>query len=135
VDHILGFEQQVEEKLETGQNAQADLGNEHGKAAESGVDTPRIDPTKLTEGEVIPHNGTEFKVIKVQKNNVYQMQDLGSERKFKMSAKDELFGLLLDARNTSQEITASRDVSAEEAAYHETEAVEQFLDEQYRIER
>jgi len=46
-----------------------------------------------------------------------------------------LFGLLLDARNNSQELAASRDVSAEEAAYHETEAVEQFLDEQYQIER
>lgn len=135
VDHILGFEQQIEEKLGADQNAQAELGNGAGKATESGLDTPKIDPTKLTEGEVIPHNGTEFKVIKVQKNNVYQMQDLGSERKFKMSAKDELFGLLLDARNTSQEITASRGVSAEEAAYHETEAVDQFLDEQYQIER
>jgi len=135
VDHILGFEQQIEEKQEADQSTQAEQENETGKAAETGIDTPKIDPTKLTEGEVIPHNGTEFKVIKAQKNNVYQMQDLGSERKFKMSAKDELFGLLLDARNNSQELAASRDVSAEEAAYHETEAVEQFLDEQYQIER
>jgi hypothetical protein len=31
------------------------------------------------------------------------MQDLGSERKFKMSSKDELFTALLEARNNSQE--------------------------------
>ena len=135
VDHILGFEQQIEEKQEAEQTQQSENANEIGTAAETQIDTPKIDPTKLTEGEVIPHNGTEFKVIKVQKNNIYQMQDLGSERKFKMSSKDVLFNELLDARNNSQEVAASRGVSAEEAAYHETEAVEQFLDEQYQIER
>lgn len=135
VDKILGFEQQIEEKQEAEQTQQSENANEIGTAAETQIDTPKIDPTKLTEGEVIPHNGTEFKVIKVQKNNVYQMQDLGSERKFKMSSKDVLFNELLDARNNSQEVAASRGVSAEEAAYHETEAVEQFLDEQYQIER
>ncbi|QEC78956.1 zincin-like metallopeptidase domain-containing protein [Mucilaginibacter ginsenosidivorax] len=135
VDHILGFEQQIEEKQEAEQTQQSANANEIGTAAETQIDTPKIDPTKLTEGEVIPHNGTEFKVIKAQKNNIYQMQDLGSERKFKMSSKDVLFNELLDARNNSQEVAASRSVSAEEAAYHETEAVEQFLDEQYQIER
>jgi antirestriction protein ArdC len=135
VDHILGFEQQIEEKQEAEQTQQSENANEIGTAAETQIDTPKIDPTKLTEGEVIPHNGTDFKVIKAQKNNVYQMQDLGSERKFKMSSKDVLFNELLDARNNSQEVAASRGVSAEEAAYHETEAVEQFLDEQYQIER
>lgn len=135
VDHILGFEQQIEEKQEADQSAQAENANVTGKAAESGIDTPKIDPAKLTEGEVIPHNGTEFKVIKAQKNNVYQMQDLGSERKFKMSSKDVLFNELLDARNNSQEVILDRGASAEEAAYHETEAVEQYLDEQYQIER
>lgn len=135
VDHILGFEQQIEEKQEVDQTQQSENANEIGTATETHIDTPKIDPTKLTEGEVIPHNGTEFKVIKVQKNNVYQMQDLGSERKFKMSSKDVLFNELLDARNNSQEVAASRGVSAEEAAYHETEAIEQFLDEQYQIER
>jgi antirestriction protein ArdC len=135
VDHILGFEQQIEEKQEADQSAQAENANVTGKAAESGIDTPKIDSAKLTEGEVIPHNGTEFKVIKAQKNNVYQMQDLGSERKFKMSSKDVLFNELLDARNNSQEATIDRGASAEEAAYHETEAVEQYLDEQYQIER
>jgi antirestriction protein ArdC len=133
VDHILGFEQQIEEKQETKQTRQSET--EMGTVAETQIDTPKIDPTKLTEGEVIPHNGTEFKVTKVQKNNVYQMQDLGSERKFKMSSKDVLFNELLDVRNNSQEVAASRGVSAEEAAYHETEAFEQFLDEQYQIER
>jgi hypothetical protein len=133
VDKILGFEQQIEEKQETEQTQQSET--EIGTVAETQIDTPKIDPTKLTGGEVIPHNGTEFKVIKVQKNNVYQMLDLGSERKFKMSSKDVLFNELLDARNNSQEVAASRNVSAEEAAYHETEAVEQFLDEQYQIER
>jgi antirestriction protein ArdC len=135
VDKILGFEQQIEEKQEVEQTQQSENANEIGTAAETQIDTPKIDPTKLTEGEVIPHNGTEFKVIKAQKNNVYQMQDLGSERKFKMSSKDVLFNELLDARNNSQEVAASRGVSAEEATYHETEAVEQFLDEQYQIER
>ncbi|SDE62333.1 Antirestriction protein ArdC [Mucilaginibacter pineti] len=131
VDKVLGYEQQIEEKQEAEQGEQAD--NAMDTAAE--IDQPKIDPTKLNEGEVIPHNGTEFKVIKVQKNNVYQMQDLGSEQKFKMSAKDGLFKELLDARNNSQEMGLDRGASAEEAAYHETEAVEQYLDEQFQIER
>lgn len=131
VDHILGYEQQIEQKQETGEQQQA--ATETGAQAE--IDTSKTDPARLSEGEVIPHNGTEFKVIKAQKNNVYQMQDLGSERKFKMSSKDVLFNELLDARNNSQEIGASRGVSSEKADYHETEAVEQYLDEQYQIER
>jgi antirestriction protein ArdC len=135
VDKVLGYEHQIEQKQEADQSMQAELGNETGKAAETGIDKPKIDATKLTENEVIPYNGTEFKVIKAQKNNVYQMQDLGSERKFKMSSKDELFGLLLDARNNSQEVSRDRGTSAEETAYHETEAVEQYLDEQFQIER
>jgi antirestriction protein ArdC len=135
VDRVLGYEQQIEQKQEADQSTQAELGNETGKAAETMLDQPKVDPTKLTENEVIPYNGTEFKVIKAQKNNVYQMQDLGSERKFKMSSKDELFGLLLDARNNSQEVSRDRSTSAEEIAHHETEAVEQHLDEQYQIER
>jgi antirestriction protein ArdC len=133
VDKILGFEQQIEEKQEVEQTQQSET--EIGRVAENQIDTPKLDLTKLTEGEVIPHNGTEFKVVKAQKNNVYQMQDLGSERKFKMSSKDVLFNELLDARNNSQEVSSSRGISAEEAAYHETEAVEQSLDEQYQIER
>lgn len=135
VDQVLGFEQKLEEKREADQSAQAEHINETGEAAETGVDTPRTDPTKFTEGEVIPHNGTEFKVIKAQKNNVYQMQDLGSERKFKMSSKDVLFNELLDVRNHSQEVSVNQGTSVEEAAHHETEAVEQYLDEQYQIER
>lgn len=135
VDKVLGYEQQIEEKQEAGQSEQAEQENETGMAAETGIDKPKVDPTKLTENEVIPYNGTEFKVIKAQKNNVYQMQDLGSERKFKMSSKDELFGLLLDARNNSQEVSRDRGTSAEETAYHEIEAVEQYLDEQFQIER
>jgi antirestriction protein ArdC len=135
VDHVLGFEQQIEQKQEAAQSEQAEQENETDRAAEIGIDKPKIDPGKLTENEVIPYNGTEFKVIKAQKNNVYQMQDLGSERKFKMSSKDELFGLLLDARNNSQEVSRDRSTSAEEIAQHETEAVEQHLDEQYQIER
>lgn len=135
VDKVLGYEQQVEEKQEADQNTQAEQENETGMASETGIDQPKLDPAKLIENEVIPYNGTEFKVIKAQKNNVYQMQDLGSERKFKMSSKDELFGLLLDARNNSQEVSRDRGTSAEEAAYHENEAVDQYLDEQYQIER
>ncbi|WP_114941278.1 zincin-like metallopeptidase domain-containing protein [Mucilaginibacter endophyticus] len=135
VDHIMGFEQQIGEKRETGQSVEDGQEHKGGLIAGSGVDTPKIDPTKLNEGEIISHNGTEFKVIKAQKNNVYQMQDLGSERKFKMSAKDELFGFLLDARNNSQELTASRGVSATETAYQESEGVDKFENEQYEIER
>lgn len=135
VDKVLGYEQQIEEKLEADHSTQAEQENETGIAANAGIDQPKIDPTKLMENEVIPYNGTEFKVIKVQKNNVFQMQDLGSERKFKMSSKDELFSLLLDARNNSQEVSRDRGASAEEIAHHETEAVEQYLDQQYQIER
>jgi len=132
VDHIMGFEQQIEEKQEASEEQQTETAKD--TAAE--IDTPKIDTTKLTKNEIIPHNGTEFKVIAALKNNVYQMQDLGSERKFKMSSKDVLFGELLEARNNSQEVSADRGISAaEEAEHHETEAVEQYLDEQYQIER
>jgi len=137
VDKILAYERQIEEKQETGQDERAehDQANETGQAAGTGIDKPKVDSAKLIEGEVIPHNGTEFKVIKAQKNNVYQMQDLGSERKFKMSSKDVLFNELLEARNNSQELSFDRGAAAEEAAYHETEAIEQYLDEQFQIER
>jgi len=47
-----------------------------------------------------------------------------------------VFGELLEARNNSQENALDRGASnEEEAAYQETEAVEQYLDEQYQIER
>lgn len=142
VDHILGFEQQIEEKQEVAveneveHSAGLQSGASAGNKPAADLSAEKFNPGKLREGEVIPHNDTEFKVISVSKKNVYQMQNLGSEQMFKMSTKDVLFGELLEARNNSQEVGASRNSSIDEdAEYHETEAVEQYLDEQYQAER
>ena len=120
VDVVLGFEKQIEQKIE--QQA------ETGETLEQ--DVPKVNPDKLNKGEVIPHNDTEFKVVAELKNKVYQMQDMGTGRKFKMSSNDVLFGQLLEARNNSQEMAINN-----EAEYHEIEEVEEFLDNEYQIER
>lgn len=143
VDHIMGFEQKIEEKQEVA--AENEVGMETGgnvaqdaplaEAADSSFDR-----TKLNKGEIIPHNGTEFKVVAELKNKVYQMQDLGSERKFKMSAKDALFNELLEVRNSSQELTSGLGIgidasNAEDISSREIGAVEEFLDTNYQMER
>jgi len=101
VDVVLGFENQIEEKREVSEEQVQETGQSAGAAD---TDLPLVNPDKLNKGEIIPHNDTQFKVVSELKNKVYQMQDLGDGRKFKMSAKDELFKVLLDARNNSQEI-------------------------------
>jgi len=138
VDVVLSFEQKAEEKRDvTAANEIAEgQGQNTGDAAGMEQDGPKFNPERLTKGEIIPHNGTEFKVLAELKNNVYNMQDLGDKRKFKMSSDSGLFASLIEARNNSQEVAVDRNAStAEEAAYHENEAVEQFLDDQYQIER
>jgi antirestriction protein ArdC len=101
VDKVLGFENQVEQK--------ADITNEHEQGhADEQQDfveetTAKSDLNKLNKGEVIPYNGTTYKVVSELKNKVYQMQDLSDNRKFKMSLKDELFKSLVSARNNSLE--------------------------------
>lgn len=106
VDKVLGFEQQVEQQQDT-ETAQEQSGEQgqsaNGVRSEDG-NTAKYDAEKLVKGEVIPYNGTEYKVVSELKNKVYQMEDLGNKRKFKMSSKDELFSSLLNARNNSQEI-------------------------------
>jgi len=106
VDKMLHFEQRVEQQQDT-ETAQEQPGEQRQSA--DGVrsedsNTAKYDAEKLVKGEVIPYNGTEYKVVSELKNKVYQMEDLGNKRKFKMSSKDELFSSLLNARNNSQEI-------------------------------
>jgi hypothetical protein len=113
VDHILGFEQKIEEKQEVASEKGMDSGLDKDAPVTADVDTS-FDRTKLNKGEIIPHNGTEFKVVAELKNKVYQMQDLGSERKFKMSSKDTLFTELLEARNNSQERVSGVDNTLDE---------------------
>lgn len=82
-----------------------------------------------------PHNGTDFKVVAELKNKVYQMQDMGSERKFKMSSKDALFTELLEARNNSQEISSGIDNTVVEEFDREIDAVEEYISDNIQMER
>ena len=106
VDHIMAFEQQIEEKQEITEKNELHEGiGQSGNTAGNGQDIPKINPERLTKGEIIPHNGTEFKVLAELKNNVYNMQDLSDKRKFKMGSGSGLFASLIEARNNSQEIS------------------------------
>ena len=112
VDYIMAYEKQLEQKQDVSQEKFQETGNEVSGAA---IDTP-LAADKLNKGEIIPHNGTEFKVLAELKNNVYQIQDLAPNgRKFKMSSNDELFKVLLDAKNISQERVAGRDIGNDTA--------------------
>jgi antirestriction protein ArdC len=134
VDHILGFEQKIEEKQEVAAEKDKDAGMAK-DAPVADVDTS-FDRTKLNKGEIIPHNGTEFKVVAELKNKVYQMQDMGSERKFKMSSKDALFTELLEARNSSQERgTAVDNTVDEKVSREEMDAVEEYISDSIQMER
>ncbi len=119
VDKVLGFEKKAERKQEAGAEASQETGlqNETGAGQQPDpVIAPDIkyNPEKLTKGEIIPHNGTEFKVLAELKNKVYQMQDTSDGRKFKMSSKDALYNQLLEAKNNSQEIVMNREAEEDE---------------------
>jgi antirestriction protein ArdC len=134
VDRILGFEQKIEEKQEVAAEKDIDAGMAK-DAPVADVDTS-FDRTKLNKGEIIPHNGTEFKVVAELKNKVYQMQDMGSERKFKMSSKDALFTELLEARNNTQERgTAVDNTVDEKVSREEIDAVEEYISDSIQMER
>ena len=130
VDRVLGFEQKIEQQQETGedQSQAQDMEPEDGKVVDENA--VKHDATKLNKGEIIPYNGTEYRVVSELKNKVYQMQDLGDNRKFKMSSKDELFNSLLNARNNSQEQVVNRDMLIDPAA-----AVEHNQDVGYEEEQ
>jgi antirestriction protein ArdC len=135
VDHLLGFEQKIEEKQEVA--AEQDMDADMAKDAPFSADADTsFDRTKLNKGEIIPHNGTEFKVLAELKNKVYQMQDMGSERKFKMSSKDALFTELLEARNNSQERATGVDNTVKETlSREEVGAVEEYISDSIQMER
>jgi antirestriction protein ArdC len=107
VDKVLSFELQVEQKQDAGQEQSEDQQSTDVVKSEAN-NMAKHDPDKLTKGEVIPYNGTEYKVVAELKNKVYQMEEVGNKRKFKMSSKDELFSSLLNARNNSQEIVSQK---------------------------
>ena len=134
VDQVLGFEKQVEEKQEEEQHEDEEEHQEQKQETdhETGQDDTRIVADKLNKGEVIPHNGTEFKVLAELKNKVYQMQDLGDKRKFKMGSDSGLFTALLEAKNNSQEVVLNREQVNEEEF---SAAEEQEEDNSYQMQR
>jgi len=135
VDHVLAFEQPLEEKQEASQeNETADARQQSGGVAETGVDHPSFNPDRLTKGEIIPHNGTTFKVLAELKNNVYNMQDLGDKRKFKMASDSGLFASLIEARNNSQEIGTGMEAEREPAEVEEFNEAEE-IDNSYQMQR
>lgn len=121
VDKVLSYEQQVEQKQETG----AEQGQSTGTEKPAIENTEKHDPKKLTEGEVIPYNGTEFEVVKAMKNNTYKVKNLADEKMTKVTAKDELFKSLLNARNNSQEMVSQH------AAEEHIDDLSDDLDEDY----
>jgi antirestriction protein ArdC len=135
VDQLLSFEQKVEEKQEIGsENELPEDNQQSADHIENGQDTPKFNPERLTKGEVIPHNGTEFKVLAELKNNVYNMQDLGDKRKFKMASDSGLFASLIEARNNSQEISTGMEVEREPAEVEEFNEADE-IDNSYQMQR
>ena len=129
IDHIMAFEQKVEEKLEVVHENEVTEGKQ-----QSGGDLQKFNPQRLSKGEVIPHNGTEFKVLAELKNNVYQMQDLADNRKFKMGPKSGLFASLIEARNNSQEISTGMEMESGQAEREEFNDAEE-IDNSYQMQR
>jgi antirestriction protein ArdC len=129
VDHIMAFEQKVEEKLEVDHENEVTEGKQ-----QSGEDLQKFNPQRLNKGEVIPHNGTEFKVLAELKNNVYQMQDLADNRKFKMGPKSGLFASLIEARNNAQEISTGMEMESGQAEREEFNDAEE-IDNSYQMQR
>ncbi len=137
IDHIMAFEQQIEEKQEiTEKNELPESIGQSANNANNVQDVPIINPERLKKGEVIPHNGTEFKVLAELKNNVYQIQDLSDKRKFKMNMDSGLFASLIEARNNSQEISTGM-VAEQEVNETEKADMEQDneVDNTYQMQR
>jgi len=135
VDQVLSFEQKVEEKQEISNENELSGGQQQsGDSIEKEQDTPKFNLEKLTKGEIIPHNGTEFKVLAELKNNVYNMQDLGDKRKFKMSSDSGLFASLIEARNNSQEISTGLEIETGAAEFEEFNESDE-IDNTYQMQR
>jgi len=131
VDHIMAFEQKVEEKQEIANENDLPEGLQQSGNVQ---DSPKFNPERLTKGEIIPHNGTEFKVLAELKNNVYNMQDLSDKRKFKMGSDSGLFASLIEARNNSQEISTGMAAEREPAQAEEFNQAED-MDNSYQMQR
>lgn len=133
VDKVLGYEKQAEQKQEAGTAEEQSVEHQQAaEAAETEGNEAKYDPEKLTKGEVIPYNGTEYKVVAELKNKVYQMLDVDKNRKFKMSSKDELFNSLLNARNNSQEIVSQQDLEIN--THERQDEVAETLEQDYEAE-
>ena len=133
VDKVMGFEMQVEVKKEETQEQELDGGKEQsGADLSQDQEVQKFNSEKLSKGEIIPHNGTQFKVLAELKNNVYNMQDLGDNRKFKMSSDSGLFQSLIEARNNSQEIGIDIKDNLETQESYETGEQE---DNNYQMQR
>ncbi|MBS1528029.1 MAG: DUF1738 domain-containing protein [Bacteroidetes bacterium] len=95
VDLVLGYENKREEIIEASQDEVAE------ESRETGIDAPKIDPSKLNVGEVIPYNGKEYKVLD-QVKKTYKMED-SEGQKFDLTKSHGLYKSLIEARNNSQE--------------------------------
>ncbi len=138
VDHILAFEQKQEIKEDAEAVQEMESGQETGAQPEQ--DTVKYNTDKLTKGEVIPHNGTEFKVLSDLKNKAYQMQDLSDGRKFKMGMDSGLYASLLEARNNSQEMVTQQQFEqservGEERDYEINNDAADEIDNSYQMQR
>lgn len=131
VDQILSFEQKIEVKQDLSKENGREQMGQTGEINEVIAEQPKFNTERLTKGEIIPHNGTEFKVLAELKNNVYNMQDLSDKRKFKMSSDSGLFTSLLEARNNTQEISTGIQADHEAPEIGEN----QEADNTYQIQR
>jgi antirestriction protein ArdC len=113
VDHIIGFEQKIEQE----QQEEAGQEIENGEALEQGASEngqpANSNPDKLEPGDVIRYKGNEFTVLSEQKNKVLQVQDASGD-KFKLKPKDGLYSALLHAKNNPLEQSQEMEQSAAE---------------------
>lgn len=112
------------------------LGLEEKRELKQEVENPKGNVNKLMKDDVIAYNGTEYKVLALLKNKVYQMQDLGTEEKFKMSPKNGLYNSLLEAKKNPQALDRQQ---TEEQDLEQQEEEEPVLSEEvttsYKMKR
>ena len=78
------------------------------------VQQSKAQSTKLLPGDVIPYNGTEYKVLEKLKKAEVLVQDTGTEQKTKINPSHGLYQSLLQARNNpEQERESKQEIGAE----------------------
>lgn len=101
---------------------------------EQQVKASQRNPDKLESGDVINYNGSQYTVLQILKNKVFEMQK--DDERFKMSSKNGLYNSLLDAKKNPQEL--DRSVIKTQSTEQEKE-LEPFLAEEvtgsYKMKR